>query len=422
MTVVPATDIGCPVVHQQAPTFEQVGARVGRLGLVPHHVRQRRLDHLPRVVCPFRGPVPEAGPESVRQAPIPSCCNTPDSRASPIALPRWLGNTRPDGMTPVEATPSRRASSRISTARLLSGIRCSRPAFGARRGHRPARPGRCCRRRCGAARARSGRGRASGQRRRSGPTGCRCGACRGWQSPRGRWLSIRVPTTEHISPAPAQPNGYVHGSTGPRPGSRGRGSAGGRRGRGVDLDEPGSVCRCLRRLGVAPARSCVPRGKQSHTARYQRSDATIHYRFHPRSGERVEIVRRHQRAGRSVLVIRQPDGTLAQVPTWMCDPAAAALSVKDPPRIALTGLLDLRLTVDAALSSFSGMEEGERLETDPGSPARQSVGGDAAGTGAEGTDTGDGAPVGGNSAARSDSDSTSDRDQAGGRPGDGGKR
>ncbi len=134
------------------------------------------------------------------------------------------------------------------------------PRLGARRGHRPARPGRCCRRRCGAARARSGRGRASGQRRRSGPTGCRCGACRGWQSPRGRWLSLRVPTTEHISPAPAQPNGYVHGSTGPRPGSRGRGSAGGRRGRGVDLDEPGSVCRCLRRPGVAPARSCVPRG------------------------------------------------------------------------------------------------------------------------------------------------------------------
>ncbi len=141
MTVVPATDIGCPVVHQQAPTFEQVGARVGRLGLVPHHVRQRRLDHLPRVVCPFRGPVPEAGPESVRQAPIPSCCNTPDSRASPIALPRWLGNTRPDGMTPVEATPSRRASSRISTARLLSGIRCSRPALVRAAGTVPRDPG-----------------------------------------------------------------------------------------------------------------------------------------------------------------------------------------------------------------------------------------------------------------------------------------
>ena len=36
-------------------------------------------------------------------------------------------------------------------------------------------------------------------------------------------------------------------------------------------------------------------GKPSHTARYQGSDATIHYPFHPRSGERVEIVRRHQR-------------------------------------------------------------------------------------------------------------------------------
>ena len=30
-------------------------------------------------------------------------------------------------------------------------------------------------------------------------------------------------------------------------------------------------------------------GKQSHTARYQGSEATIHYPFHPRSGERVEI-------------------------------------------------------------------------------------------------------------------------------------
>ena len=78
------------------------------------------------------------------------------------------------------------------------------------------------------------------------------------------------------------------------------------------------------------------------------SAATIHYQFHPRSGERVEILRRHQRAGRSVLVIRQPDGTRAQVPTWMCEPAAAALPVKDRPRIALAGLRDLRLAVDAA--------------------------------------------------------------------------
>ena len=134
----------------------------------------------------------------------------------------------------------------------------------------------------------------------------------------------------------------------------------------------------------------------------------------------MEIVRRQQLAGRSVLVIRQPDGTLAQVPTWMCEPAAAALSVKDRPRMALAGLRDLRLAVDAALSSFSGREEGERHETDTGSPTRQAAGGDGAGTGAHGTDTGDGGPAGGDSAARSGG--ASDRDQAGGSPGDGGKR
>ena len=183
-----------------------------------------------------------------------------------------------------------------------------------------------------------------------------------------------------------------------------------------ELDEPAPE-----RLGRAPGQrgSCRSRGKPSHTARYQGSAATIHYPFHPRSGERVEILRRHQRAGRSVLVIRQPDGTRAQVPTWMCEPAAAALPVKDRPRITLAGLRDLRLAVDAALSSFSGREEGERHETGTGSPARRAAGGDGAGTGAHGTDTDDGAPAGGDAAARG---GVADRDQTGGSPGDGGKR
>ena len=38
----------------------------GNFPLVPHHVRQRGLDHLPRVVGPFRRPIPEAGPEAMR--------------------------------------------------------------------------------------------------------------------------------------------------------------------------------------------------------------------------------------------------------------------------------------------------------------------------------------------------------------------
>jgi hypothetical protein len=61
-----------------------------------------------------------------------------------------------------------------------------------------------------------------------------------------------------------------------------------------------------------------------------------------------------------MLVMRQPDGTLAQIPAWMCAPAAAAMAVREHPRIALTALRDLRLAVDAALSSLSDTIGGER--------------------------------------------------------------
>ena len=49
--------VGGPIVHEPSAPLEQVRPRVGRLGLVADHVRQRRLDHLLRVVgllgCPI---------------------------------------------------------------------------------------------------------------------------------------------------------------------------------------------------------------------------------------------------------------------------------------------------------------------------------------------------------------------------------
>ena len=54
------------VIHEPAPTLEQVGAPVGRLDPVADHVRQSRLDHLPGMVCLLTQPVPEARPEAVR--------------------------------------------------------------------------------------------------------------------------------------------------------------------------------------------------------------------------------------------------------------------------------------------------------------------------------------------------------------------
>ena len=58
-----------------------------------------------------------------------------------------------------------------------------------------------------------------------------------------------------------------------------------------------------------------------------------------------------------IYVVRQPDGTLAQIPTWMCFPDAAAMTVTDRPRIALDALRDLRSVIDAVLPSPFGRTE-----------------------------------------------------------------
>ena len=135
----------------------------------------------------------------------------------------------------------------------------------------------------------------------------------------------------------------------------------------------------------------------------------------------MEIVRRQHFRGRRVFVVRQPDDTLAHIPTWMCEPPAAALAVVDHPRIALAGLRDLRLALDAALSSFSSMEEGERHGTDTGGGARRATGADGAGTGARVEDTGDAASAGGDPVARSGGGAR-DHEQTGGIRKDGGRR
>ena len=67
-----------------------------------------------------------------------------------------------------------------------------------------AQPGRCHRRRCRAARPRSRRGRAPRQRRPVADA-ARAGA---GDLLRDAGVSVRVPTTEYINPAPARPNGY----------------------------------------------------------------------------------------------------------------------------------------------------------------------------------------------------------------------
>jgi hypothetical protein len=126
----------------------------------------------------------------------------------------------------------------------------------------------------------------------------------------------------------------------------------------------------------------------SHTARYQ-SDTTIHYPFHPRHGERVEVLLRHRFRGAIMFVVRQTDGTQAQIPVWMCAAEAAAMAVRDQPRLSLAGLRDLRFTLDTLLSSLSGMERGERDAASTAAAATRRPSG-ADGAGAEVADDGAG--------------------------------
>ena len=90
--------------------------------------------------------------------------------------------------------------------------------------------------------------------------------------------------------------------------------------------------------------------KRLHNARYQSGEAIIRYGFHPRCGETVIVTGRNRHGDEVALTIRQPDGTLAQLPIWMTEDRAEAMRVTEIPRLALACLRELRLELDACLS------------------------------------------------------------------------
>jgi hypothetical protein len=73
-------------------------------------------------------------------------------------------------------------------------------------------------------------------------------------------------------------------------------------------------------------------------------------------------VRGRNRHGDEVaLTIRQPDGTLAQLPIWMTEDQAAAMMVTQIPRLSLACLRELRLELDTWQSL---LRDGSRREGD----------------------------------------------------------
>jgi hypothetical protein len=102
--------------------------------------------------------------------------------------------------------------------------------------------------------------------------------------------------------------------------------------------------------------------KQRHNAHQQQGEVTIRYSFHPRFGEVVIATGCNRHGNEVALTIRQPDGTLAQLPIWMTEDRSAEMMVAEIPRISLPCLRELRLELDAWQSLVRDDSSRERDE------------------------------------------------------------
>jgi hypothetical protein len=100
--------------------------------------------------------------------------------------------------------------------------------------------------------------------------------------------------------------------------------------------------------------------KQRHTAHQHPIEGRIYYPFHPRCGETVLIIRRFAYRSVELVVIPQPDNSIACIPAWMTQESAAQYKLCAEPQFALEILRSLRAEIDALLGflqSDSKMEE-----------------------------------------------------------------
>src|SRR5258708_36204131 len=89
--------------------------------------------------------------------------------------------------------------------------------------------------------------------------------------------------------------------------------------------------------------------KQIHTAHQHAIEGRICYPFHPRCGESVLFARQYTYRGSELVVILQPDGSVACIPAWMTHESAARHQLRAEPRFSLDVLRSLRSEADALL-------------------------------------------------------------------------
>src|SRR5260221_10686771 len=116
--------------------------------------------------------------------------------------------------------------------------------------------------------------------------------------------------------------------------------------------------------------------ERRHTAPEQLIEGRIYYRFHPRCGE-IVLIRRHLECRCvELVVILQPDGSLACIPAWIARDTAARYALSQKPSFSVDILRSLRATVDVLLGSLqseSKTEEADNaapIERTPTKPVR----------------------------------------------------
>jgi len=84
------------------------------------------------------------------------------------------------------------------------------------------------------------------------------------------------------------------------------------------------------------------------------------YPFHPRYGETVLVQRRFAYRGVELVVIPQPDGSVACIPAWMTHERAARFTLSAEPHFSLENLRSLRAEADALLNFLQSDSQLER--------------------------------------------------------------
>ena len=99
--------------------------------------------------------------------------------------------------------------------------------------------------------------------------------------------------------------------------------------------------------------------ERRHTAHEHLVEGRIYYRFHPRCGETVLIKRQLHYRGVGLVVILQPDSSLACIPAWMTHEAASQYTLSDKPHFSVDILRSLRAEIDALLGFLQPESEAE---------------------------------------------------------------